>query len=74
MTTFSDEATTVAVEHFLWAREAGMKNAEIMRSIGIPGSNATDRRTIDALKRTWLALQIGWTELRKPNFRLKAAE
>jgi hypothetical protein len=74
MTTFSDEATAVALEHFLWAREQGIKNVEIMRSIGLPSTNATDRRTIDGLKRTWLALQIGWTELRHPHHRLKAAE
>ena len=72
MTTFSDEAMTVAVEHFLWAREQGMSNGQIMRSIGFPASHCTDRRTIDGLKRTWLALQAGWTVLRKPT--LQAAE
>jgi hypothetical protein len=74
MTTFSDEATTVAVEHFLWVREQGMGNGDIMRAIGLPARGATDRKTIDALKRTWLALQFGWTEMRQPRSRLKAAE
>jgi hypothetical protein len=77
MTTFNDEAVAVAAEHFLWAREQGMSNRLILGSIGLPtASNVTDRATIDALKRTWLALQAGWTvqHRRKPRYLQMAAE
>jgi len=66
MTAANDEATAVALEHFLWARERNMDNQAIFASIRLPSrSRMNDRATIDALKRTWLALQLGWTAPRQ---------
>ena len=62
MTSFSDEAMAVAAEHFLWAKEQRMTNVKILRSVGLPALRSpNDRTTVDALKRTWLALQAGWS-------------
>jgi hypothetical protein len=51
----------VAVEHFNWAKRAGMSNAEIMASLSLTSSKLpNDTAVIDAIERTWLALQLGF--------------
>ena len=61
---FDERVLAIAVEHFLWAREAGQSHGEILRSIGLPASHATERAVIDGLRRTWLAMQMGWRHTR----------
>lgn len=51
----------VAVEHFTWAKAAGLSNSAILVSISLPApGNIADRTVIDALERTWLAMQMGF--------------
>jgi hypothetical protein len=58
----TQQSHQIAVEHYLWARTHGQTDKDIMRSIGLPARADPARGTvIDALRRTWLALQCGWT-------------
>lgn len=55
------QAHDVAKEHYLWARTHGMSDEAVLKSIGLPAPEAANPvAVIDALRRTWLAMQCGW--------------
>jgi hypothetical protein len=55
------QAFIVATEHFLWAKEDGQTNTQIVRSIGVPAyKGLSDRQVIQELQRSWLAMHSGW--------------
>ena len=59
------QSHTIALQHHTWAKSQGQGNREIMRTIGLPSkSDPGDRLTINAIERTWLALQAGWSYAR----------
>jgi hypothetical protein len=67
------QAHDVAKDHYRWARTHGFSDEAILKSIGLPAPDMPNpQAVIDALRRTWLAMQCGWriVDHRKP---MKAA-
>jgi hypothetical protein len=58
----TQQSHNIAVEHYLWAKRNGLSDRAILESIGLSAPAVPARGTvIDAIRRTWLALQCGWT-------------
>jgi len=58
----TQQSHDIAVEHYLWAKRNGFSDEAILKSIGLSAPDSpVPGAVIDALRRTWLALQCGWT-------------